>query len=157
MTSSIIIAKAQHASEQSDSIVVSFSADWKAALYESRFTAVIRKRIPKTICPRWLYFHINSPVGGIAGRAKIDSCGDVTVEKLGGMTQDLALSLDDILSYLDGSSTIGCYELSEIELLKEPLMVKELLNFKYHAPQSFFILSKRGKSRIDEAAGFKEQ
>ena len=55
-------AKAINTADQSDGIVVSFGADWHERLLEGRFTAVIRKRVPKTVTPKWLYFHINSPV-----------------------------------------------------------------------------------------------
>ena len=70
-TTDPLLAKATSVEEQSDSVVVSFGAEWHEPLLRERFTAVIRKRVPKSLDAKWLYFHVNAPISAIAARAEI--------------------------------------------------------------------------------------
>src|SRR3989442_302849 len=109
-----ITAKAADTGDQSDAIVVSFGAEWHQPLCERKFKAVIRKRIPKTLNPAWLYFHVNAPVSAICARAPILALCDLKRDEALRRAADLALSPADITTYIGGDPTIGCYELGTI-------------------------------------------
>lgn len=151
-----LVAKATNLEEQSDSVVVSFGAEWHEPLLARRFSSVIRKRVPKTLHPQWLYFHINAPISAISGRAAIIAIKEVTLPQAVKLTKELALPVADIEKYFAGDRSVGCYELGTIHFPMKPLTIRELAeSMVYHAPQSFFILSKRAKVVIDGLAGFK--
>jgi len=155
MNSNLISAKAINVADQSNAIVVSFAAQWHTPLLQQSFNAVIRKRIPRTLQPKWLYFHINSPVGAICARAQLESCQEISIDDACEKCGDLALSEAEVRAYADGNQTIGCYLLKNIAKATHPIPSSELSeSLKYYAPQSFFILSKAAKSIIDQLAAF---
>lgn len=147
-------AKATTVDDQSDAIVVSFGAKWHQPLLESKFNAVIRKRIPKTFTPKWLYFHINSPVSALCARARIIAIRLLTPTQARAKSKDLALSAAAVDAYAGGDS-VGCYELDHITLAGRELGSEELnRQMIYYPPQSFFIMSKAAKDIVDALAGF---
>ena len=153
----MLTAKATSTTDQSDSVVVSFDAVWQQKLSSRVVSVVIRKRIPKTLRPHWLYFHLNAPIGAIGGRAEIRDASDMSLAKAKVLAKELALSTAEITSYFQGAKTIGCYHLGTIQLLTRPLSLaiirKQLI---YFPPQSFMILSKEAKGVIDRMAGFRK-
>ncbi|MCL4785387.1 MAG: hypothetical protein KJ070_01135 [Verrucomicrobia bacterium] len=150
-----VIAKATTPEEQSDGIVVSFAAEWHQPLLGKKFTAVIRKRVPKTVKSRWLYFHINAPVCAICGRAEICSIDDIDLKEAQLLSKELALQPAEITAYFGGDKTVGCYRLGHIALTNNELSKQTLSSrLTYHPPQSFFILSHAAKKIIDSLAGF---
>ena len=150
-----IPAKATTPAEQSDSIVVSFGAEWHQQLLSKAFSLVIRKRIPKNSAFDWLYFHINSPVGAICGRAKIAEIVSVTQKEAVALTKQINLSPAEIKSYIGGDINIGCYKLGAFEFGRESVSAAQLATrLIYHPPQSFFILSKQAKVVVDDLCGF---
>jgi predicted transcriptional regulator len=157
MKSKLISAKATNIADQSDAIVVSFSDIWHQPLLRREFCAVIRKRIPKSLNAKWLYFHINSPISAICARAEIESFGEISIEKACGISTALGLSVEEIKDYADGLEMIGCYRLPNISNARDPVLISQLGEYmKYHAPQSFFILSAGAKQVIDNLAGFSD-
>ena len=151
----LIPAKAITEADQSDSIVVSFGAEWQQLLLSKAFSVVIRKRIPKNIAFKWLYFHINSPVGAICGRAEITKIFTATETEAIGLAREINLSPAEISSYINGDRAIGCYMLGKIQLTDSPVPASTLATrLTYHAPQSFFILSKKAKEVVDHFTGF---
>jgi len=152
----IIPAKATTPAEQSDSIVVSFGAEWHQHLLSKAFSVVIRKRIPKNSSFSWLYFHINSPVSALCGRAKIEKLLTVTEKEAVALAKQIHLSPAEIKSYIGGDSNIGCYKLGAFEFGREPVTAATLgTRLVYHPPQSFLILSQRAKEVVDHFAGYK--
>jgi predicted transcriptional regulator len=152
----LIPARATFPDEQSDSIVVSFGPQWHEHLLAERFSLVIRKRIPKAASFKWLYLHINSPVGAICARAPITRIFSATKEEAVAMAKNIRLTSDQITSYVGKERTIGCYELGSFQFPKRPITTSELATgIVYHPPQSFFILSKAAKEIIDTMACFK--
>jgi hypothetical protein len=155
-TSEPIPAKATKADDQSDGIVVSFGAEWHKPLLEAKFKAVIRKRVPKTVVPKWLYFHINSPVSALCARAEILAIRELTPTQARAKARDLALSVADVDGYMGGEN-IGCYEIGQITFAHRELGSDDLnTRIIYHPPQSFFILSKAAKQIVDQLAGFQD-
>ena len=68
MLNDLIIAKATSPETRSDAIVVSFHAGYFDDVINGVITAVIRKRIPRSASPRWLYFYFNAPRSVLAAR-----------------------------------------------------------------------------------------
>src|SRR6266542_1219392 len=137
-----IVAKASDVEEQSDGIVVSFGSEWYQPLCQRKFRAVIRKRIPKTLKPAWLYFHVNAPVSAICARAQIRAVRELKLDEAKKRAVDLALSTDEVNAYVAGDPTVGCYELGDIAIAKKEVTIAELTeHMVYHPPQSFFVLS----------------
>lgn len=154
----LIPAKAITEADQSDSIVVSFGAEWHQQLLSKAFSVVIRKRIPKNTSFKWLYFHINSPVSAICGRAEIKTIFTATDTEAIGLASEINLSPAEIKSYINGDHTIGCYTLGKIQLTNAPVPASKLATrLTYHPPQSFFIVSKVAKAVIDKLTGFSHQ
>jgi hypothetical protein len=155
MKTDLLSAKANNAEEQSDAVVVSFAAEWHKLIESKSFSAVIRKRIPRTIEPKWLYFHVNSPIGAICARAQIESCKEILIDEACAISISINLSPQHIRDYAEEHQKIGCYRLVKIFNAAQPVIQSQLSgHMKYHAPQSFFILSKAAKSIIDQLAGF---
>jgi len=155
LNSKLIAAKAETIDEQSDGIVVSFASAWRQPLLKKKFKAVIRKRIPKTIKPRWLYFHINSPLGAICARSEILSILELSPTQARARAQEFALSAKAVDDYVSDDISIGCYELGQITTAIRDLTSEELnQHMTYHPPQSCLILSLTAKQLIDGLAGF---
>ena len=151
----LIPAKATQSHEQSDAIVVSFAPEWYDHLLAKQFSIVIRKRVPKSPCYKWLYFHVNSPVGAICARATITNIFTATKKEAVALAKKINLSPAEIVSYLATATSIGCYELGSFQFPAAPISTSNLsMRMMYHPPQSFFILSKRAKDIVDELAGF---
>jgi len=147
--------KAMTPAEQSDSIIVSFGSDWHQRLVNKKFSVVIRKRIPKSSDFKWLYFHVNSPVGAICGRAAIKGVFTATTKEAIDLAKQINLSPDEIETYIGGDNKIGCYKLGSFDLAIKPVSAAELaVGLIYHPPQSFLIMSKNGKAIIDQMIGF---
>ena len=151
----VIPAKATNTAEQSDSIVVSFGSEWHQHLLSKTFSVVIRKRIPKNHSFKWLYFHINSPVSAICGRAEIRKIFSVPVKGAVTIAKQINLSPAEILAYIGGNASIGCYKLGVFQYGAGPIPRASLTTrLAYYPPQSFFILSKQAKKVVDELGGF---
>jgi predicted transcriptional regulator len=154
-TEQLFPAKATTSAEQSDSIVVSFGAEWHQHLLAKDFSVVIRKRIPKDRSFKWLYFHINSPVGAICGRAEINTIFTATTKEAVALVKQINLPASEIKSYIGGDGNIGCYKLGAFQVGARSIFTRELASrMIYHPPQSFFIMSKQAKETVDQIAGF---
>ena len=151
----MIAAKADSVETTSNAIIVSFHADWHKPLLNKKFSAVIRKRIPRTSVPEWLYFHVNAPVSAICGRAKIKSFDEISVESVHKKAEALALTEVEISDYLSGSDTIGIYQLTDIQFATPPITRRKICSMMiYHPPQSFVFLSKEAKGVLDSMTEF---
>ena len=151
----MITAKANEISEMSNAIVVSFSSFWKTHIEEKRFSAIIRKRVPLKIQPKWIYFHVNAPVGEICGRALIKNVTQLSKGAALKYSDRLMLSKTDLLEYIGSDDSIGFYDIENIELAKNAFntsAIKEKM--AYYPPQSFFYISHDGLKIINEFCGF---
>ena len=152
-----ILAKAVDPGSRSEAIVVSFGSEWYESLRGRRFTAVIRKRVPVSIQPRWLYIHINKPKSAICARAEIRAVEMIDRSSALKMWRELDLSEEQILNYLGGQASIGCYRLGEILYPDGDVAVEQIsAHMVYYAPQSFFVLSKDAKELLDRLCEFKQ-
>lgn len=152
-----IPAKAVDPESRSDAIVVSFGWEWYESLRAKRFTAAIRKRVPASTQPRWLYFHMNSPKSAVCARAEIlsiemiDRSGAVLIRR------ELDLSEERILKYFGERGSMGCYRLGKIAFPEREVTSDQIAaHMVYHPPQSFFVLSKDAKKALDRLCGFRE-
>lgn len=154
-TSHRVIARSRTAADLSDAIVVSFSADWYKKLKAKEFSAIIRRRVPATMKPDWLYFHMNSPISAICARARVRSVEKIRRQKALSISDAIALSKDEIDSYIANSEEIGVYCIAHIELAQIEASVSRLNDVMvYHPPQSFSALSVQGKRLIDRMCQF---
>lgn len=151
----LIPAKATSLAEQSDSIVVSFGAEWHEHLLARKFSIVIRKRIPKHGSFRWLYFHINNPVSAICARAPIEKIFTATTQEAVALAKKIHLAPAEITAYIGAGSGIGSYQIGDIQMALKPVTTADLASrMIYHPPQSFFIMSKEAKAIMDDMTGF---
>ena len=150
-----IPAKAITADEQSDALVVSFGAEWLSHLAAKDFSVVIRKRVPVSQNFKWLYFHVNSPVGAICARAPINKIFSIAIKDAVALAPKINLSASDIAIYVGTMKKIGGYELGQIQFPRKPITTADMsTRLNYYPPQSFFIVSKAAKFIIDQMAGF---
>lgn len=150
-----IPAKAISAEDQSDAVVVSFGAEWRGKLATQTFNIVIRKRVPSSSNFKWIYFHINSPVGAICARAPIRRIAYITRKAAVGAAKRIGLSAAEITSYIGSAPEIGAYEIGQVQCPIKPITTGDLAShLNYFPPQSFMIVSKAAKLIIDRLAGF---
>jgi len=149
-------AKAVNSGDQSDAIVVSFRKEWHAHILASDFSLVLRKRIPSESTQfKWVYMHVNSPVGAICARAEITAIERLSTCEAIARQKEINLTERAIRDYIASSDTIGTYRIRNIEVAQTSLstaVVNEHL--VYFPPQSFLILSQHGKKVLDGLAGF---
>jgi len=150
-----IPAKAANRESRSEAIVVSFRSDWYLSLRAHRFTAVIRKRVPLSVHPRWMYFHLNSPISAICARADILSVEMIDRSKAIQLSRELDLSEDQIVGYFGTLESVGCYRLGAL-LYPDSDVTRAQITTRvvYHPPQSFCVLSRDAKELLDRLCGF---
>jgi hypothetical protein len=152
-----ILAKAVDSESRSDAIVVSFGSEWYESLRHKRFTSVIRKRVPTSIKPRWLYFHINAPKSAVCARAEIRSIENINCARAIQIARELDLSEEEVRNYFGEQELVGCYRLGKISFSNREVTVEEIAaHLIYHPPQSFFVLSKAAKELLDEICSFRK-
>jgi hypothetical protein len=151
-----IWAKAERADMRSDAIVVSFDHAWYGPLNRREFSAVLRKRVPTTFKPSWIYFHINTPKSAICARTSLKRIDRLDLNSAIGIAHLLRLSQNEITKYFGHShSSIGVYFLDRIELAPVEASKDRLAGrLIYNPPQSFFALSTSAKEIIDDICGF---
>lgn len=151
----LVVAAAKDEKERSDAIVVSFDNKWHEKIKEGVFSAIIRRRVPTALQPRWLYFHVNSPIKAICGRAEIRSVKKVDRASAASFTKELALSVSEIELYIGDRETVGIYEIGAIELSIEDLSTSKLAeSLLYYPPESYLSLSSSAKAIIDRLGEF---
>jgi hypothetical protein len=149
----MITIKATSPEEVSNSIIVSFSYDYNNKILNNKFTAIIRKRIPKDKNIKWIYFHVNRPISSICARAKIISTDLITPKMAENISTELSLKLEIIQDYCFGLEKVGLYKIGDIEIAEPKLHTDEINKIMFYSPpQSFLILSKEGKKYLDNNA-----
>lgn len=150
-----VIAKARNPKDESEAIVVSFDARWLEAIRSKRFSRVLRKRVPQSFCPQWMYIYVYSPTSLIVARASIANISSVSLVEALAHKQELCLSETEIERYFAGAKAVGLYKLGLVELARTHLTLTWLRQHMiFHPPQSFFTLKDEAKTIIDRSAGF---
>ncbi len=151
----LVESKATSDRSRSDAVVVSFGSEWYEPLRRLEFRLVIRKRVPVTMSPRWMYLHVNAPRSAICARGVVQSVGMLDLSSALRRAEDIRLPEAAIREYFLGQASVGCYELGQVLLLPREVATSEIrTRMVYHPPQSFMILSRDGKSLLDELCGF---
>jgi predicted transcriptional regulator len=141
--------------ELSIGIVVSFDARWLEPISEGHIRLVLRKRVPRSALPKWMYIYINNPASVLLGRAPIKKTLTMSRAEALKRQDELVLTNGEISDYLRGSDAIGAYELGRTEIARNPLRLNWLQeNMAFHPPQSFFYLASAAQAFIDKHAGF---
>jgi hypothetical protein len=152
---SVISAKAGAPETRSDAIVVSFDYNWYERLCRREFSVVIRKRVPITFQPAWIYFHMNSPKSSICARASLKGVGQLDLGSATDLQKSVTLSKVEIQKYFGQSDSVGAYFIQRIELARIECSIAHLQQLLvYNPPQSFFRLSKQAKIIVDQACDF---
>jgi predicted transcriptional regulator len=150
-----IIAKAKNPKDESEAIVVSFDARWLEAIRSKQFSSALRKRVPQSFRPRWMYIYVNSPASVILARASVVNISSVPLVEALAHQQELCLSEKEIERYSAGAKAVGLYKLGSIELARTHLTLTWLRqHMVFHPPQSFFALKDEAKTIIDRSPGF---
>lgn len=148
-------ARANGASDRSDSIIVSFDAAWHSKIRQSTFSVIIRKRTPTSAKPKWLYFHINSPISKICGRVEILSIQDINERRAVELSSKIGIEAAGVIAYMAQRKSVGAYFVGKIELPDAELSTASIQEyFPYSPPQSFLFLSHERKKIIDRLCGF---
>ena len=148
-----ITFKAENYAE-SDAILVSFDARWDSLLREGKVRAVIRRRVPKSNSPAWLYFYVKSPVAKVIGRAGITRIQSLSPRAIMAQAEPLQLSRAEISDYCAGYSSVGFVALGPVELGDLRAGLEELRAAgDFFPPQSFTYLSLEGQCFLDRALG----
>lgn len=151
----MISIKAKTQEQMSSAVLVSFADKWKYSIENRCIEMVIRKRVPNSYLPKWMYFHVNAPVGQICARAEISDIKKISLQDALEMRQKIGLSADEIEKYLGKDKYIGCYFLTKIETPRnicKSITLKNIMD--YNPPQSFLYMSIEGKRIIDDICDF---
>lgn len=134
-------------------IAVSFDSKHIDSITKGGFSAVVRRRVPRGK-PHYLYFHVNSPVSALVGRAQIKSLRLVTRDEAVALADELNMSRNDIEDYVGDRSVVGIYEIAAIELFKKPVKTQDLQELSsYHPPQNFMQLTEGTLGAIMRLSG----
>jgi hypothetical protein len=148
-------AQASTDTDRSIGVVVSFDSKWYETIVVREVSLVIRKRIPITRKPDWLYFHVNSPKSAICARAPILSVEPVPVKTVHTFTTELCLDRISIDRYCGVLNEIGTYKLGVIELAPVEATISSIRDhLDYSPPQSFMFMSDHAKEILDKLCGF---
>lgn len=151
----MISIKSNAEEQMSSAVLVSFAANWKFEIENRCISAIIRKRIPTSMVPEWLYFHVNAPVGQICARAKITDIRKISLQEAREIQGLICLSNEIIENYFGNSEFIGCYFIDAIEIARNKCTISRLKNIMhYNPPQSFLYISKDGKKIVDDICDF---
>lgn len=113
----------------------------------------IRKRLPVSIIPRFVYIYCKSPISSIIGKAEVSQIGFVPVSEALREGNRLSMTQDDIEKYCSGQESIGLCRLENLIRFSHPLnLVSICEKLDFTSPQSFVILSKQAVISIDELA-----
>lgn len=152
----MIYAKALTDDDRSDSIVVSFDSAWRQKVLDATFSAIIRKRVPVSVTPSWIYFHINAPFSELRARARIKAIEMISKQDAVKLHKQLDLSIDEIRAYAGAASEIGAYSVAAFELASNNITTRALQEqMIYSPPQSFLFLSHEGKAVVDRLCNFR--
>lgn len=143
-------AKASSDGNRSDSVLVSFDSRWEHAINNGDLKAFIRKRLPKTITPKWIYGYCGSPVAAILARFRVIRVTEVSSLEAVKLASRLGMSAGDVESYCKGRPIIGYCEVAEMQKALRPMTLQDIRSvMSFHPPQSFIILSKTACEIID--------
>lgn len=146
----VLSAKANTEANRSDSVLVSFDSRWEHSIKSGDLKAFIRKRLPKTVAPKWIYGYCGSPVAAILARFRVIRVTEVSSSDAVKLASRLGMSAVDVASYCKGRSTIGYCEVTGMQKAERPMtLVKIRSLMSFHPPQSFIILSKDACEIID--------
>jgi predicted transcriptional regulator len=109
---------------------------------------IVRKRVPKTCTPTWLYVYINAPVSALIGRFRITA-----IEPLNSLSKDFLdrsrLTRQEAENYIR-ESTVSTYSVGPFEPGSSVITLREFRQrFDFAPPQSFLFLSTSAKRWLD--------
>lgn len=134
-------------------VAVAFNSEELPRIERALFTAVIRRQIP-AIAPSHLYFHVNRPISAIVARARVWSVRKVAPGEALSMSGQLNMTRAQIAAYIGERSSVGIYEITDIEPFAKRLHMEELRRaFIYHPPQNFLRLSEEAIAFILREGG----
>lgn len=152
----MIRSKANSPAETSSGIVVSFDAKWLELILADRFRKVLRKRVPVSTRPEWIYIYVNAPTSALVAKSAIKSIGEIGLADAIKTSKDLCLTESQIRFYFSDSMRVGMYTLGRVHVADTPLNLTELRSkMVFHPPQSFLFLSLQAKETIDVCAQFR--
>ncbi|MFL1462434.1 hypothetical protein ACI6QG_09555 [Roseococcus sp. DSY-14] len=138
-----------------EAVVVSFHSSWQEKIKKSAFTTILRKRIPLNSRPQRIYFHVNSPIGAICARAKIEDVKTISKSEALNLELSINLTAEKILQYIGNDNQIGAYFVSHIDYAPREAKSSEINRiFPYYPPQSFVSLSSDHEKIIINMCGY---
>lgn len=147
--------KMTNATDASESIVVSFEAKWDQPLRKNEVSVVFRKRGPRNFTPKYIYVYVGSPVCALTGRFAVEKCERLSTKDAVALADAGAIAADELERYARDYDHLYVFTVGDFESSKKELAYSDLSEkFGFSPPQSFFVLSKDGKSTVDKKAGF---
>ena len=135
----------------SSSIVVSFESKWEEPLRTQEVSVVFRKRGPRNFIPDFIYVYVGSPLSSLIGRLPVNNCEQLPVAKALKLADAGAISSEALRSYSGDYESLYVFSVGDFEEVSNVLTYSELAHdFGFSPPQSFFVLSKSGKTTLDK-------
>ena len=150
-----MILKSQNNQDASDSILVSFSAKWAEPISDGSVLQVFRKRGPKSTSPKWVYVYAGTPIKAIVGRLPVTQLRQITIEESLALADEGAIDRKELQEYAGEYSTMFVFSVGKFEPAYKLVPVSKLkVDYGFSPPQSFLILSEKGKIALDALCGF---
>ena len=141
--------------EISDGIIISFYSKWEPLLASGAVHCVFRKRGPRKMIPRWIYVYAGIPIKAIVGRLLVEKIEVLSIEESMRHLTKGAITEEEFSRYAAGYKELFVFTVANYQAAKKAADLENLKNrYGYSPPQSFLVLSKEGKRRIDELCGF---
>lgn len=143
--------KATGKSDASLSILVSFQSHWLEPLIENKISVVFRKRGPMHFIPDSIYIYVTNPVGAVIGRATINQYERLPVYQALKLADKGLITREELGFYAGVYGKLAVYKIGNIAI-SNPFVKRDTLKeqFDFFPPQSFMILSKEGRDRLDQ-------
>jgi len=152
---SVVAVRPGSLDDRSEAIILSIDSKWSVPLLSGSLQCVIRKRLPISSYPRFVYFHAKSPLSAIIGRAEIVEIRRAPLAFLLHSQVALQIDAERIESYVGNSTEAGWLKFRAMEATKRTVGLARLRSeLEYFPPQSFAFVSRKSLPIIDEMCGF---
>jgi predicted transcriptional regulator len=150
-----VTVRSQHLEDQSDAIILSIEAKWIDQLKTGTLKWLMRKRIPASSKPKFVYLHAKAPVSAIFAKARIERLEMMPAGFAIDHSAQFAMTAAEVRSYLGGSPNVGVMKFGRVLGAKKNADLETLRRrLNYHPPQSFSFVSREAAGVIDGICGF---
>jgi len=143
--------------DESNSIIIAFHAQWQEALETSDISVVFRKFGPRNYQPSWIYAYLTKPTSAIVAKLQLTSCEHVDVEDAAAFAEQGMMTRQEVIDYGARFSKLYVFHIGRILMARSPITFRYLVDEYGYWPDSTFIpLTPDGERILDTLGDFGE-